>query len=58
VPVRDDRQLVNLEFDRLYPVLGERRAVSQRDCDWFADITYRVRSDDRLPVPLGGGRAL
>ena len=50
-----DRQLVNLEFDRLYPVLGEPRAGSLRDCDWFAEITHPVRSDDRLPEPLDGG---
>src|SRR5215831_5459227 len=43
IPLRNG-QLLKLKFDRPDPVLGERRAVSQHDCDWFANGVADCRS--------------
>ena len=56
VPIRDGRQLFDIERDRADPVLGQRRAVSQHDCDRLADIAHAVCRDHRLQEALRAGQ--
>jgi hypothetical protein len=48
VPIRDGRQLFDIEGDRADPVLGYCRAVGQHDGDRLANIAYAVGHDNRL----------
>ncbi len=55
-PMRNRRQLLDIECDRTEPVLGQRRAVAQHDRDRLADIAHAVGRDYRLQKPLGPGQ--
>jgi len=56
VPIRDGRQLFDLEGDRADPVLGQCRAVTQHDRDRLADIAHAVGRDDWLQKALRAGQ--
>jgi hypothetical protein len=56
VPIRDGRQLFDIEGDRADPVLGQRRAVTQHDGERLADIAHAVGCDDWLQEALRAGQ--
>ena len=56
VPIRDGRQLFDIEGDCADPILGQRRAVTQHDCDRLADIAHAVCRDHRLQEALRAGQ--
>ena len=58
MPVRDDRQLLDVKLDRLDTILGNGCRVGQHDRDRLADIAHPVQGDDRLAERLGSGRCL
>ena len=55
-PIRDRRQLLDVEVDRADTVLGQRGAVRQHDRDRLADIADAVGGDHRLQEPLRPGQ--
>jgi hypothetical protein len=56
VPIRDGRQLFDIEVDRADPVLGQRRAVTQHNGHGLADIAPAVGRDHWLQEALRAGR--
>ena len=55
-PIRDRRQLLDVEVDRADTVLGQRGAVRQHDRDRLADIADAVGGDHRLQEALRSGQ--
>jgi hypothetical protein len=55
VPIRDGRQLFDIESDRAEPVLGQRRAVGQHDGDRLTNIAHAVGRDHWLQEALRAG---
>jgi len=52
VPIRDGRQLCNIEGDCADPILRQRRAVAQHDGERLADIAHAVGCNHWLQEAL------
>jgi hypothetical protein len=58
VPAETARQRLDLQADRLDPVLGQSGAVGDDDCDRLAGIAHALCGDNRLTERLGRRRSL